>query len=268
MVPGICSLRRFHLTKPDRMSTPATPSRPTPPSDDRNLVASDATLPISFEEKLALFWSKNRNALAALCVGIILAIVAKGAWEYLADRKERDIGQAYATATTPEQLKAFAAAHPGHSLAGVAQIRIADDAYKAGKGADALAGYDKALTILKEGPLAARAKMGRALAQIQTGKTAEATSELKQLAGDANQFKAVRTEAAYHLASLAVEAANATEAQKYVDQLMQIDGSSPWTQRAMALRASLPAAPAPAPAAAEDKKDAPAAGVQLKLPGK
>jgi hypothetical protein len=47
---------------------------------------------------------------------------------------------------------------------------------------------------------------------------------------------------------------------------MQIDVSSPWTQRAMALRATLPAAPAPATPAAPSS--APASGVQVKLPGK
>lgn len=251
------------------MSTPATPSRPTPAGDDRNLVAVDATTAVTFEDKLRLFLGKNRNAIVGFCVGVILIIVGKGVWDYMTRQKEAGIGQAYAAATTPEQLKAFAAAHSGHALAGIAQVRMADDAYKAGKAADAVAGYEKALTILTEGPLVARAKMGRALAHIMAGKVAEATNELKQLAGDAKQFKAVRTEATYHLTSLAVEAANAVEAQKYVDQLMQIDVSSPWTQRAMALRSTLPATPASAPAAAtEVKKDAPATGVQVKLPGK
>ena len=99
--------------------------------------------------------------------------------------------------------------------------------------------------------------------------TGKATRELKQLADDAKQFKAVRTEAAYHLTSLAVEAKDAVEAQKYVDQLMQIDVSSAWTQRAMAVRATLPASPAPAAAtpAGEGKKEE-SAGVQVKLPGK
>lgn len=216
---------------------------------------------------MRVFWSKNRNVVFALCAGVVLAIVAKGGWDYYSHQREVGIGQAYATATTPDQLKAFATAHAGHPLAGVAQIRMADEAYKAGKAADAVAGYEKALAILKEGPLAARAKLGRALAQVMAGKTAEATNDLKQLASDSSQFKAVRTEAIYHLTSLAVEAGNATDAQKYVDQLMQIDVSSPWTQRAMSLRATLPAVPAAA-AAAEPKKDAPATGVQVKLPGK
>lgn len=248
------------------MSTPATPPSTTPAGDDRNLVAVDATIAVTFEDKLRLFWTKNRNAVTALCVGVALAIVGKGGWDYLGRQKEAGIGQDYAAATTPEQLKAFADAHASHPLGGVALVRMADDSYKAGKAAEALASYEKAASVLKDGPLGARARMGRALAKIQTGKAAEATNELKQLADDAKQFKAVRAEAAYHLASLAVDARNAEEAQKYVDQLLQIDVSSPWTQRAMALRATLPAATAPAPA--EAKKDEPVSGVQVKLPGK
>ncbi|MBM3855742.1 MAG: hypothetical protein FJ399_21740 [Verrucomicrobia bacterium] len=250
------------------MTTPATPSPQHPAGDDRNLVPADASTAASFEEKMQSLWAKYRNPLGWLCTVVVLGILAHGAWNYFAQQKELEIRQAFAAATTPEQLKVFAAGHTGHALGGVAQLQIADDAYKAGKAAEAIAGYEKALALIKDGPLAARAKMGRALARVPAGKVAEATAELKQLADDAAQFKAARTEAAYHLTSLAVEAGNAAEAQKYVDQLMQLDVSSPWTQRAMAVRASLPATPAPSPAAADAKKEEPATAVQVKLPGK
>ncbi len=65
--------------------------------------------------------------------------------------------------------------------------------------------------------------------------------KLKQLSGDAGQLKAIRTEAAYHLVSLAADAGKADEVKNYLEQLMQIDPASPWTQRAAALRLGLPA---------------------------
>jgi hypothetical protein len=257
------------------MSTPATPSspRPGPAGDDRNLVAVDATTALTFEDKMELFWKKNRTAVYGLCVLILLIIIGKGGWEYMARKKERDVQTAYAAATSNDQLKTFIAAHRGHTLSAIAELRLADDAYAAGKAADAVAGYDKALEVLKDGPLAARAKVGRAVAKAQSGKAAEATKELKQLADDAQLPKAVRSEAAYHVTSLAVEAADATEAQKMVDLLNQIDPMGAWSQRAVMLRATLPATPAPAapaaPAAAAaagaEKKDEPA--VKLNLPG-
>jgi hypothetical protein len=250
------------------MTKPATPSPQHSAGDDRNLVPADASTAASFEEQMQSLWAKYRSPFGWLCTVVVLGILANGAWDYFARQKEQEIRKAFAAATTPEQLKVFAAGHTGHALGGIAQLQIADDAYKAGKTADAIAGYEKALAQIKDGPLAARAKMGRALARVQAGKVAEATAELKQLADDTAQFKGARTEAAYHLTSLAVEAGNATEAQKYVDQLMQLDVSSPWTQRAMSVRASLPATPAPVAATPEAKKDDAAAAVQVKLPGK
>lgn len=246
------------------MSTPATPSSPKPAGDDRNLVAVDAATAATFEDKMQLFWKNNRTMVAGLCGLVLAGIVAKGGWDYMAAQKDIEVGNAYAAAATPEQLKAFAAAHSSHVLGGIAQLRMADDAYGAGKAADAVAGYDKALAVLKDGPLVARAKLGRALAKAQSGKGAEAAAELKQLADDAKQLKAVRSEAAFHLTGLAVEAGNAVDAQKYVDQLNQLDPMGPWSQRAVSLRATLPATPAPA----APKADAAAPAVQVKVPGK
>lgn len=255
------------------MTTPATPASPNPAGDDRNLVAVNESTAVTFEEKLNLFWKKYRTAILALCAIGVAAILGKGAWEYLQGQKEAEIGSAYAAATTTEQLKSFSAAHPDHPLSGIAQLRMADEAYTAGKSADAIAGYEKAAAVLKNSPLGARAQMGRALAKVQAGKAAEATNELKQLVNDQNQLKAIRTEAGYHLMSLAVEAGDNTEAQKYSDQVMQIDPGSDWTRRALQLRATLPpaAAPsgsaAPAPGADQPKQEG-SQKIEVKVPGK
>lgn len=261
------------------MSPSATPSTPSPAGDDRNLVAVDPTTAVSFEDKLHLFWKRNRTLVIGVCIAIAVAIVAKGGWEYYAHQKELDIEKAYAAATTTDQLKAFLAANPNHTLGGIAQLRIADEAYAAGKSADAIAGYDKATGSLKSGPLAARARLGRALAKAQAGNASEANTELKQIADDASQFKAMRAESLYHLTSLAVEARNAADAQKYVDQLNQVDPMGAWAQRAIMLRSTLPATPAPAapaaPAATAPASGAPAAeakkedsAIKLDLPKK
>ena len=248
------------------MNTSATPSTPSPAGDDRNLVAVDSTTAVTFEDKVQLFWRRNRTLVLGFCGAVLLAILAKGGWDYFARQRELEIEKAYAAATSPDQLRAFSAAHPNHPLGGIAQLQIADEAYVAAKSADAIAGYEKAISAIKTGPLAARAKLGRALAKAQAGKLPEATTELKQIADDAAQFKAIRAEAAYHLTSLAVDAGNAADAQKYVDQLNQIDPMGAWAQRAVMLRSTLPATPAPepvAPAAAKDEGSTP-----IKLPGK
>lgn len=247
------------------MTSPATPSSPQPAGDDRKLVSVDENyLAPTFEDKLHIFWTNHGTKVLVLCVVVILGIVGWGAYGYMERQKELGIEKAYADSKTNDQLKAFAAANPAHSLAGIAYLRIADEAYTAGKSADAIAAYGQAISILKTGPLVARAKLGSAVAKAQAGKGTEAAADLTALAADTTQTKGVRAEATYQLASLAADAGNGADVQKYADQLNQLDPASRWGQRAMMLRAAVPAPAATAPA----KTDAPATGVQVKIPGK
>jgi tetratricopeptide (TPR) repeat protein len=194
------------------------------------------------------------------CAIVLLGIVGKGGWDYLADEKEAAVGNDYAASTTPDQLRTFAAEHSVSPLAGAADLQLADQAYAAGKAAEAADDYQKALAALPPGPFVARAHLGLAMAQVQAGRTSEGESGLRQLVNDPTQLKAVRAEATYQLASLAAAAGRPDEVRKLSEQIMQLDPSSPWTQRAFGLQARLtaPAAPAsPAPMVA--KPVAPAA---------
>jgi hypothetical protein len=269
-VGGICSRLGFTRFNPRAMTTPTTPPTPTPAGDDRNLVAVDANvLAPTFEDKLLLFWEKNGKKVIFGCVLVLVGIVAKGGWEYLEAQKEADVQKEYAAAANTDKLKAFAAAHKGHALAGLAQLRIADEAYTAGKSADAISGYEAVIGVLKTGPFATRAQLGVAMSKIAAGQSAEGEALLKTMAGDVAMVKGVRVEAAYHLASLAADAGRADDVKKYSDQIAQIDPASPWTQRVMALKAALPVAGVAAPAVEAKKADAaPEGGIQVKLPGK
>ena len=64
----------------------------------------------------------------------IVAVYGYQAYQVSVDE---GIGEKYAAAETTAQLQAFITANPNHQLAGVAQLRIADEAYAAGKYADA-----------------------------------------------------------------------------------------------------------------------------------
>ncbi len=240
------------------MTTPAnTPANS--PAGDHHHAATPAVL--TFEDRLRDYWQKNGQAIMVGAGIVILAVLAKGVWEYMAAQKELDVEKDFAAATSPDKLKAFAASHAGHSLAAVAQLQLADDAYAAGKSADAISGYEQVVSILKTGPLASRAKLGLAMAKLQAGKDAEGEAALKAIAADSNEAKATRIEACYQLASLASVLGRADDVQKYSEQVMQLDPVSPWTQRVFMLRANTPvAAPTTAPAAD--------AGPAIKLPGK
>lgn len=250
----------FRFPNPSRMPMTATPSDPQSAGSERNpLDAEQIPIALTFEDKLQLFWRRHRVAVIVACLGVAAAIVGVGVYDYLEAQREAEIESAYAATTTPESLKAFADAHPDHALAAAAYLRLADDAFAAGKAAEAIPNYEKAIAIFRDGPFAARAKLGLAVAKTVGGKTPEGTAELKQLAEDANQFKGIRSEAAYHLTSLAAEAGVAADVQKYTDLLMQIDPASPWTRRGLGLRASLPmSSTAPGTPAASPNAAAPA----------
>ncbi|MSU70091.1 MAG: hypothetical protein EXS39_04815 [Opitutaceae bacterium] len=241
----------------------ATPNDPKPAGDERPPAAAGAKHPeLTFGDKLHLVWKNHGSLITTGCVIILLAILTKGGWEFYAAQREAGIESGYAAAGTPDKLKAFAGANAGHALAGLAHLRLADDAYTAGKFADALTGYAQAAAMLKSGPFAARAQLGGAMSKLGSGRTAEGEAALKQFSADTTQLKGIRVEATYQLASLAADAGRPAEVVKFSDQLMQIDPASPWTQRALMLRASQPVT-------AATTKQAPASpSIQLKPPGK
>jgi hypothetical protein len=240
----------------------ATPSDPKTAADGQPVAAADNHPALTFGDNLHQLWTKHGNLIAAACVVILLAILGKGGWDFYQAQREAAIEGDYAAATTPDKLKTFAAANPGHVLAGVAQLQLADGDYAAARFAEAQADYDQAAATLKTGPFAARAQFGSAMAKLAAGKTTEAEAALKQFSNDATQMKGIRAEATYRLASLAAEAGRSDDVAKLSDQLMQIDPSSPWTQRALQLRSSLPVA---APVTPKPTTEVPSV---FKLPGK
>jgi tetratricopeptide (TPR) repeat protein len=217
------------------MSTPAPINpNPTPASTGEPTVAP------GFEHRLHAFWQNNSKNVYVVCLVVLIAIIAKGGYATYRGWQDEKIGNEYAAASNSEKLKAFATANAGHSLAGVAWLRLADEAYAAGKYTDAAQNYQSA-AALKDGPLVGRARLGLAISKLQGGQTAEAETLLRQIAGDAKQMKGVRAEAAYQLASTASVAGRTDEALKYLDQVTSIEPTGTWAQRAMMLRITLPA---------------------------
>jgi hypothetical protein len=217
------------------MALSPSPSSPNVPGK----VSGAAAVPAApeLEHHLKTFWEKYNGAVVAVCCVIALAIVGKGGWDYYAAQRELGIEGEFVAATTPAQQRTFVATHPDHALSGVAEIQIGDAAYAANQIPDALAAYTQAVDILKTGPLSARAELGLAMCKIQSGRVEEGEAALRQLADDATGFKAVRSEAAYHLASLAAVAGRTAELQKLSTQILQIDPNSPWAERVFALQA-------------------------------
>jgi len=232
------------------MTNSAIPSDPKSAGNDPAQTGEPGVPVLSLEDKMQRLWAKHRELVVGLCVLVLLGIVGRAGWTYFTTQRELNVEREYAEATTHDGLQSFADSHADNALGGIANLRLADEAYAGHQLTAALAGYDKAIASLKSPVLIARAQLGSAITKIETGQIADGEQGLRQLADDPKQFQALRAEAAYHLASLAAAAGQADQVKQFSDQLMQIDPSSPWTQRAFALQASLPPAPASAPAPA------------------
>jgi predicted negative regulator of RcsB-dependent stress response len=245
--PGpICFGARF----PPLMSTPA---QPTPPSagDDRHPATVDQTsLEPGFEARLTEFWARNRGLILAAFLLVALIIAGRSGWEWLQQRRLQQQAAAYAAASSEAQLKAFAAEHSGSALAGVAHLRVADEAYADRRYAEALTSYQQARRSLDQTPLLGRVRLGIAMTTLKQGDTAAGKNALQDLANDVGVAKPLRAEAAYHLASLALEVGDSAEVTRWVELISAIEPTGMWAQRAMMLRASAPAA-APASSAEE-----------------
>jgi len=219
-------------------------STPTDPRTPGKHPQNDEVVAPNFEESLRKFWEKNSKLIYVSCAAVFIVILVRGGLKWMHTQKENDIASAYAAASTTERLRTFAAANPGHQLGAAAQLRIADEAYAAGKYADAIASYDKAAGVFKTGPFGGRALLGSAISKVRAGQTAEGEAKLKQLANDSKQLKTVRAEAAYHAAMIATDAGRTEDAVKFFDLVSSLDPASNWAQRSMMHRATL-AAPTP-----------------------
>jgi len=199
---------------------------------------------------LRAMWEKkeNRTTIFVGCALVVLVILGWYGYKALAAARENQIETAYSAAAVPARLRAFAQEYQGHPLAGVAFLKLADDAYAAGNYAAAIDDYDRALAQLPGAPFVARALLGKAVCQLRLGKITEGTAGLRQLAENVAQLKAVRCESAYHLASLAFDAGNFDDVTKFTNLINQVDAGGVWAQRSMQLRMQLPVTAVPGPA--------------------
>lgn len=212
------------------------PANPTP----------EGTPPVyepAFETAVQSFWAKNRQGILIVVIVALLAIVGREAWQYFAASRERDVQADYAKAVDQSaKLEAFAAAHSGHVLAGVAYLRLADEKFTAGDYKTAATNYQKAAGSLKNPALLGRAQLGAAMSQLNGGDQAAGETALKGISADAGLDKGVRAEAAYHLAALAADAGKADDVKKLAEEVSKIDPMSSWAQRATMLVARTPGA--------------------------
>lgn len=225
--------------------------------DDRNLVVVDENyLAPTFEDRVRIFWERHGRTVISALVLIVIFVSARFLFGLYAEHRENAVRVAYAEAgSDTAALRAFATANPAATLAGVAWVRVADEAYAAGNYSAAAEAYASAVELLKNDPVGARARMGRAVSLLQAG-DASAPSVFDGLANDTLLPAPLRAEAAYHLAVLSQEAGKTAEATRLLELAISVDTSGLWAQRATRLHERLAVASDAEPAAVAAQEEA------------
>lgn len=214
------------------------PEKGKPAADERNLVAKrelDKALPP--EERIKLWWEKNRAALAA---GAILALIVVAGFQGLRlyrQAHDNRVQQAWTAIENAADRLAFAEENAGHPLAGLAWLQLADEQYRGDNFAQARDYYRNAVEALSEPVFLGRARLGSAMATAKAGDRESAKTQLETLARDPRGFHAIRAEAAYHRAILAIEERNAEEVERYFDLLTTLRYAEGWLSRLQEARA-------------------------------
>ena len=221
------------LNLPSFMTSPS-------PLAQQNKDQADVPVAPDFASDVHNFWEKNRAIVLMVCAAILLAIVGYQGLQYFNATRDENAREDYAKAAgASDRLANFASEHATHPLASIALLQLADAKYSAGDYAAALTGYQKAIALLTNSTLKARAQLGAAVSRLGSGDQAGAETDLKALSADVKADKNIRAEAAYHLATIANESGRTDDVRQWLDEVGKIDGMGAWAQRAMQLRASL-----------------------------
>ena len=198
-------------------------SKKRPPSDDdRNLVVVDEDFAnADAEDRLWLFWERNKNLIVRGTTAVVLAIIGAIGFHFWQESKRAELGQAYVACTDADARRAFAAAHPGEPLAAVALLEVADDLRKANKLEDAAKAYEaagKAVVgdVQAAKAIATRARLYAALTRQELGQ-ADAEAGIVAVAEDNSAPDTLRGYAMYVLANLALAKGDSATAAKWVN---------------------------------------------------
>lgn len=210
--------------------------------DDRNIVAvDDAFGEADIEDRMWLYWQKNRHLIIGGIVLALIAVLAVAGFRVYQEASHSRMQQAYASAQTEGDLLAFGKQYANRTLGGFALLEVADQAFEDGKFDEARGLYRQAATSLSGSAFGDRALLGAGIAAIKSGDKAAGEDILGDLGRRANALEAVRAEAAYYLALLAADREDFSTARLWIERIEAMQFAGIWGQQAAFLRMSHPA---------------------------
>ncbi|PXA04989.1 hypothetical protein DDZ13_03215 [Coraliomargarita sinensis] len=200
-------------------------------ADERNLIDTEETEEVSFEDRIHLYWMENKGFITGCVTVLALLIIGFNGMKMYVSYAESKIQSAYAEASANDSLEAFAKEYSDKALGGLAALQVADDAYNAEDYATAAEYYAMVPGALENDILIGRAKIGLAFATYYEGDGENGLAQLRDVAADNTLPQAIRAEAAYHLAVDADVSGDETAFENYADQVAKATSAGQWQQR-------------------------------------
>ena len=225
------------------------PPKRTKADDDRNLVVVDEDFAnADAEDRLWLFWERNKTIIVRSITSIVVGILAFLAFYFWKEAQHESLGEAYVACQDETARRAFAAAHPKEPLAAIALIEVADDLRRKNKLAEAAKTYDDAAAIVAgegktpaQNAIATRAKLFSGLSRQELGQ-ANAEAIIISVAEDNTATETLRGYAMYVLANLALSRGDNAGAAKWINLMdKRLQTKHVWTDDKINLVRSEPA---------------------------
>lgn len=219
------------------MSANRPPKRPTS-EDDRNLVVVDDDFSnADAEDRIWLFWERNKTIIIQAATSIVIGILAFLAYYFWQEARHQALGEAYVSCQDETSRRAFAAAHPQESLSAIALIEVADELRRTRKLSEASKTYDEAVVIAATLPgssaikaIASRAKLFSALSRQELGQ-AGAETLIAAVAEDQGAPETLRGYAMYVLANIALTKGDNANAAKWINLMdKRLQPNHVWAQ--------------------------------------
>lgn len=217
-----------------------------PGGDDRNLVIVDEDFAqADSEDRLWLFWERNRDRIVGGTVAVVIGLIAWFAVQWYIEDHESRLRVAFAEVKDDAGRLAFAAAHPGEVLSAVALLEVADHLKSEGK--PSVAAYEAAAVAAEaagDNPTVRavgwRARLYAGLLALDAG-AADAATRLARVADATQAPDALRGPAMLALARAALAKSDVNAARGWLDKMdRQLGPSHPWREAQRQLIASEP----------------------------
>jgi len=171
--------------------------------DERKSVILNKDLDnLEFEDKVWLWWRANKNFVVFTVIVAFAIIIGVQGMRWFETQQTLAVQNAYLSANDSDALLAFANDNASSPLAGVAALRLADEAYQANDFAKSAELYAKASESLTGNVLFSRARLGLAFSFLNSDKADEGKKILQEIVNDKTANKVFQAQAAYHFGVL------------------------------------------------------------------